>query len=273
MFVSVIVSTYKDAEALRLILEALECQTYRDFELIVAEDDNSKEVADLLRNSSYSYPIKHYYHEDTGWRKAVALNHSIAMSSGEYLIFFDGDCLPYSTFVASHVALAQKQQILCGRRVNLEAEFSAKLRAEEITINKIEQNFFRHIWELQRDGARHIEQGIHLNPKLFKPLITLLDRRVTLVGCNFSLHKEHMLHINGFDESYPSGDVADDVDIEWRVEAIGVKKASCRFATNLLHLHHTRADRTEAHRKNLALMREKRLRGEHICKQGIAPSS
>ena len=48
MKVSVIVPTYKDTQALELILDALKLQTYKDFEVIVAEDDDSDEVKVFL---------------------------------------------------------------------------------------------------------------------------------------------------------------------------------------------------------------------------------
>jgi len=78
-----------------------------------------------------------------------------------------------------------------------------------------------------------------------------------------------MLEINGFDESYPSGDVADDVDVEWRLNAIGVENKSCRYAANLIHLNHSRKDRREAHNQNLELMLEKQIKEEIVCLDGI----
>ena len=53
MLVSLIIPTYKDVEALSLILDALVIQTYTDFEVIVAEDDNSLEVAHYLKKYNF----------------------------------------------------------------------------------------------------------------------------------------------------------------------------------------------------------------------------
>ena len=38
MKVSVIIAVYKDVEALELIIESLKNQTYKNFEVIIAED-------------------------------------------------------------------------------------------------------------------------------------------------------------------------------------------------------------------------------------------
>lgn len=271
MLISVIVPTYKDIQALDLILHALNHQTYKAFEVIIAEDDNDPELVKYLKENSFNYPIKHYSQEDLGWRKAKALNQSILLSEGEYLIFFDGDCLPYSTFVQAHATLMQENHVLCGRRVNLGDKMTQKLRSQELNVNTVEKGLL-HLWkQIKADGARHIEQGLYLHPSswFYKTLIKVLDKKKRLVGCNFSLYKKDILAINGFDEAYPSGDVADDVDVEWRLNALGIKNKSCKYAANLLHLNHPRPDRREAHRRNYELMQERQAKNLIQCETGI----
>lgn len=271
MKVSVIIPTYKDVEALELILDALKLQTHKDFEVIIAEDDNSQEVKEFLKQYSSGYKIKHFSHEDAGWRKAKALNGAIGLSETEYIIFFDGDCIPYGTFVEAHVVLSEKNRVLCGRRVNTGDGLTKKLRQRSITVKEIENNFFSYWVKFKQDNTRHIEQGLYLFPKslFYRFIIKFLDKNMKLVGCNFSAYKNDLLKINGFDESYPSGDIADDVDIEWRLNAIGVENKSCKYAANLIHLNHPRKDRAEQHAKNFQLMFEKQKNNEYIAKNGI----
>lgn len=271
MLVSVIIPTYKDTQALKLILDALCLQSYKDFEVIVAEDDNSDEVQDFLSSYYSPFIIKHHRQEDKGWRKAKALNAAILLTKGEYLIFFDGDCIPYSSFVQGHVSLSEKSRVLCGRRVNTGDEMTLALRNETLYISEIEKKFFSFWNRFKNDNARHIEQGLYLSPKLwfYSFIMNVLDKKKTLVGCNFSAFKSDLLKINGFDEAYPSGDVADDVDVEWRLNTIGVKNKSCRYAANLIHLNHKRTDRKEAHKKNYERMLEKQKKNEFYCKNGI----
>jgi cellulose synthase/poly-beta-1,6-N-acetylglucosamine synthase-like glycosyltransferase len=269
MKVSLIIPTYKDPQALQLILEALEYQTYKNFEVIVAEDDNSPEVANCINNLKMSYEIKHVSQEDKGWRKAKALNQAIQKAQGDYLIFFDGDCIPYSTFVENHITLSQKNRVLCGRRVNLGDQVSLRLRNKIETIADIEKNYLKKWKALKNDGARHIEQGLNLFSAIPKSLFEVLSPRTRLVGCNFSVYKSKMIEINGFDESYPSGDIADDVDLEWRLNAIGVMNKSCKYAANLLHLNHSRSERKVQHDKNYALMLEKQNLNQIRCLDGI----
>jgi len=112
--VSVIIAFYKDLEALELILEALERQTYSNIEVVVAEDNNDPQTVLLLDKFRKNLDIVHNSHEDIGRTKAAAQNKAICAANGEYLIFIDGDCVPFSTFVEGHVALSAKKQVLSG---------------------------------------------------------------------------------------------------------------------------------------------------------------
>ncbi|MGI6723309.1 MAG: glycosyltransferase [Arcobacteraceae bacterium] len=140
MKVSLIIAVYKDIEALSIIIEALKMQTYTNFEVVVAEDGNSKEMQKFISTIT-DLDIKHTTQEDIGIRKSRSVNNGILASSGEYLIFIDGDCVPYSTFIESHLSLAENGYILSGRRVNLGPKYSQKLRQKEISPINLENSF------------------------------------------------------------------------------------------------------------------------------------
>jgi len=50
--VSVIITTYKDLEALGLTLDALILQDYKNIEVVIAEDDNDQSTIEFLKNYS-----------------------------------------------------------------------------------------------------------------------------------------------------------------------------------------------------------------------------
>ena len=127
MKVSVIIAVYKDTESLDLMIRALKKQTYKNFEVIIAEDNNAIEMKNYIE-SIKNLDVKHAFQEDNGVRKSRSQNNGIIKASGEYLIFLDGDIIPYSTFVQGHVDLAGKDSILAGRRVNLNASLSKRFR-------------------------------------------------------------------------------------------------------------------------------------------------
>lgn len=270
MKVSLIIPTYKDPQALRLILEALQDQTYKDFEVIVAEDDNSSETKALIESISLLYPIKHYSHDDVGNRKPKAVNASVAMSEGEYIIMIDGDTIPYSTFIEAHVRLSEPKKALCGRRVNLGDKVSHDLRAGLKKVGDVEHNFFVNYKYLKDDNSRHLEQGIYLQPdSLFQNIVSKLDKNTHILASNFSCYKSDLMEVNGIDEALPYAPNRDDTDLEWRLIAIGVEMKSCKFSANLLHLNHPRNDRGDEGTKNLEIIHEKQKNNESRCRDGI----
>ena len=69
--ISLIISFYNKIELLKFIFTALERQTYREFEVIIADDGSKIEVVEEINRikSDYFFPIKHLWHEDNGWKK------------------------------------------------------------------------------------------------------------------------------------------------------------------------------------------------------------
>lgn len=270
MKVSLIIAVYKDLEVLKLILELLEKQTYKNFEVIIAEDDDSKDIKEYIKNITFSYIIKHFSHEDKGLRKAISINESIKISEGEYLIFIDGDILPFTTFIESHVELAEDGKVLSGRRVNLGSKVSKALRERQLYVNEIEHKYIQNYFLLNDDNIRHFTKGIHVKPNgiLYK-ILALFDNNLSLLGSNYSCFKKDMLKINGIDEDMLGGPAVDDTDIQWRLEAIGLKLKTCKYSANLFHLDHPRSDRREEHIKNIKIIEKKKLNNEYRCKNGI----
>jgi glycosyltransferase involved in cell wall biosynthesis len=239
MKVSVIIAVYKDIEALSLIIEALKEQTYRNFEVVIAEDNNASEMHDFVA-SIKDLNVKHTFQEDLGVRKSRSQNNGILAASGEYLIFLDGDIIPYTTFIAGHVALAKKKRVLAGRRANLNKNLSKKFREGTCKPMELEKHYFTKGFELMFDKNSRYEQGIYIAPDslLYKLFLANRDRNTSLIGCNFSCFKEDMVALNGFDESYGISSLADDVDLDWRFQAYGCELLSCKNVANTFHLYH-----------------------------------
>ncbi|MBD3793843.1 MAG: glycosyltransferase [Campylobacterales bacterium] len=269
MKVSVIVPTYKDVNALELILNALREQTYKNFEVIIAEDDDSQEVKDFVSSYESDYSVKHLTHEDVGNRKAIIMNRALSHAQGEYIVFIDGDTIPFCTFIESHVKLSQPHTVLCGRRVNLGAQVSDDLRSGVVSAKRLESRFFRSYFYITQGETRHYEQGIRLAPNSFlHRFLSSLNHNIHILGSNFSCFKDDIFAINGFDEDIVGGS-KDDVDLEWRFMMSGCSLKSCKYCANLFHLHHKRASRKDEiaiANEQMRLNREKR---KYICSNGI----
>ena len=50
MKVSVIIAVYKDVEALELIIESLKNQTYKNFEVVIAEDGQDEKMQAFIKS-------------------------------------------------------------------------------------------------------------------------------------------------------------------------------------------------------------------------------
>ena len=243
--VSLIIAVYKDIEALDLIFQALKNQTYKNFEVIVVEDNNSDEMKYFLA-SVEGLDIKHTFHEDLGIRKTRSINNGILVSEGEYLIFIDGDCIPYSTFIESHVRLAEPGYVVSGRRVNLGPAYSEKLRNKSLSPAQLEKSYLLRYPLIAIDAIeKHAEAGIRFSPDslYYKLVIKNKKKNVGLLGCNYSCFKKDMLSINGYDEGYPESSLGDDTDLEWRFKGFGLKIKSAKNIANQFHLYHKRTSR------------------------------
>lgn len=91
--VSVIIPVYNCGEYIGATLKSVINQDFQDYEIIVIDDgstDNSLDVINsTLKGCGVRYKVIH--HENMG--VSVARNHGINVSSGDYLVFVDGDDL------------------------------------------------------------------------------------------------------------------------------------------------------------------------------------
>jgi len=265
MLVTVIVSVYKDANALQCLLYGFERQTINDFEVIVAEDGDSTEISGYLINYvTNKYSIVHLTQEDKGFRKTMAVNRAIAMSKGEYLVFLDGDCIPHNNFIENHVKNAGEGYYCAGRKMHLGKRWSAAVRLNPSEISKIQTwaSLFKNIWGLHKDHVRNFEIGApsRVFHEIFK------EKKLSLVGCNFSIFKSDILLVNGYDEDLP-GIGGEDDDLGTRLEALNVKSRNVKFKSICYHLHHE--SRRVDWDLNKKISQEKHMRAEYFARNGV----
>lgn len=271
MTVSVLIPVYKNLVALGLILEALRRQSRRPDEIVIAEDAMEETTVSFLEAYT-DLPITHIRHEDRGNRKTIILNKAVCRASGEYLVFIDGDVIPYTRFIEYHTALARPRRVLSGRRVNLDAAFSRRLYEGSLSARRLERFYPLYALRFMFDRSVRYEQGFQLSPRgmIYRLFLKRRKRHVDIIGCNFSCFKADFAAINGFDESYLVSRFGDDVDLTWRFRAAGYTIASVKNLANLFHLHHSRGSRDpEADRADAARLAARRASGEFYCPGGL----
>lgn len=260
--VSLIIAVYKRSDFLELVLMSIERQSFRDVEVIIAEDDQSMEIKDLIRKRkvSFPFPIKHVCHEDKGFRKNKILNEALRIAQGEYMIFIDGDCLLHKRFIEEHVKHQKPDVCLFGRRAMLDRKTTDKLLQAK-TFSRL--SFLSLLFTKTR----------HLEDALYFPLL-LTFRKTGVKGSNFSISRELMFKINGFDEDFERPYGGEDTDIERRLRLIGAKIVCVKFKAIQYHLEHGgREGRTEEWEHTGKHFYQKKVEeGEWYCKNGLKPS-
>ena len=259
MKLTAIVSYYKALTNLKLVLLGFENQSVKDFEVIISEDDFNPETAKFIEENkaNYSFSIQHLYQEqDNGFRKNEMLNRSIKASKSSVLAFLDGDCIPHKNLVKEFIKHGDGKHILAGRRVLLGPVISETL-TKEVSIEQLKLS------AIYRSNTKHKKEAI------YSPFLSFGSKVRGLLGCNWAVRKEYLLEINGYDEDYISPGVGEDVDIEWRLQAIGLTKKRMKNKAIVFHVHHERSYSEDGVQANYKILEKKQETGKIRCLNGI----
>lgn len=271
--ISIIISVYTNIKSLNIVLKALQNQTLKADEIIISEDGESRVMKEFVDSLNYDN-IRHFTQKDDGWRKAIALNNSIKKSTGDYLIFIDGDVVPHKRFIEGHVACSEDKKVCCGKRSELGEGVTQKVYNDDISIDKLSSSYIKNIASLHQDGIRHYEEGIYISPKSIINKLLLKDRVVKyIIGCNFSCYKKDIQAINGFDEDYKYPAIGEDVDLGWRFRGLGIELKSCRNTANVYHLWHKKNFGSEAGDINNKILEKNFALNRYICLNGLEKST
>lgn len=108
---SVIVPVYNRVDEINDLLESLSAQTCRDFEVIIVEDGSTEPCGDLVRSFAGKVDVRYFFKSNEG--RSIARNYGIDRSSGDYLVFFDSDCVIPRDYFAILSAELDRQPLDC----------------------------------------------------------------------------------------------------------------------------------------------------------------
>jgi len=268
---SLILSTYNLPRHLELVLTSLERQSFKDFEIIIADDGSNDETKNIIQHfyQNKRLQINHMWQENKGFRKCKILNKALGKASSQYLVFLDGDCIPHVDFIKDHYENREDGYFLAGRRVELGEAMSNSLTVHDIKNGLLDTPSLRLFISTFKKGdidpTTHFNRSLRIaNPflrKLFK--MTKID---DLKGCNYSVHKIALIEINGFDEDY-EGYGREDTDIEIRLKNLGLKIKSLKGLALQYHVWHPRRGFTPANDQKLNdVIQNKIIK----CKNGLS---
>ena len=235
--ISVIISTYNNPLWLEKVLWSYNQQTFINFEIVIADDGSGEDTLEVIKTMStkVSYPIKHVWHEDYGFRKTIILNKATLVAKANYLIYTDGDCIARADFIETHLKYRKKGCFLSGGYFKLPMHIS-KL----ITKGDIEKQLCFNINWLKAQGIGKSFKNNKITSKGFKEwfLNRFTPTKATFDGMNVSGWKQDIMAVNGFDERMQYG--GEDREIGERLMNYGIKFKQVRYSAICLHLEHER---------------------------------
>ena len=248
---SVIISTYNAEAWLEKVLWGYGCQTFKDFEIVIADDGSgpkTKVLIDTFRRE-YGLDINHVWQEDDGFQKSRILNKAVVACKSEYIVMSDGDCIPRADFMEIHATEMEVGCFLSGGYFMLPMDISTKIDKNDV----LSGNCFDVKW-LKSNGLKSSFKNNKLNSKGFKSklLNTVTPTKPSWNGHNASGWKKDIVAVNGFDERMQYG--GQDRELGERLVNYGIKPKQIRYSAVCVHLDHKRGYKTpESINKNLAI--------------------
>ena len=234
---SVIISTYNHPEWLEKVLWSFEFQSFKNFEVVIADDGSDDKTKKLIERiqKEVTYPIQHIWHEDNGFQKTIILNKATVASKSDYLVYTDGDCLARKDFLQTHMDFREQGYFLSGGYFKLPMTIS-----KVITKNDIEQQHCFDMDWLTEHGLKASFKNNKITSKGFKErfLNKFTLTTATWNGHNVSGWKADIIKANGYDERMQYG--GEDRELGERLFNKGIKAKQIRYSAICLHLDHAR---------------------------------
>ncbi len=254
--VSIIVSTYNSEDWLRKVLWGFNCQIFKNFEVVIADDGSGPKTKELIDKMSKEvfYPIVHVWQEDEGFQKSKILNKAVVACNSEYIIMTDGDCIPREDFVQVHYINKQPGYFISGGYYMLPMNISKAITLEDIK----QQNCFNINW-LKEMGIPKTFKNKKLTAKgwISKIFNLITPTNASWNGHNSSGWKKDIVNVNGFDERMQYG--GQDRELGERLFNFGIKSKQLRYSAVCVHLDHKRGYKTpESIAKNIEIRKETR---------------
>ena len=253
---SVIISTYNAEAWFEKVLWGYTCQTFKDFEIVVADDGSGPKTKDLINQfiKTTDLEIIHVWQEDDGFQKSRILNKAIVACNSDYIVMTDGDCIPRADFLEVHYNNKQVGYFLSGGYFMLPMNISKKINKNDI----LSGNCFNLKW-LKNNGLESSFKNNKLTAKgvISKLLNSLTPTKPSWNGHNASGWKKDIVAVNGFDERMQYG--GQDRELGERLTNYGVKSKQIRYSAICVHLDHKRGYKTpESIAKNVAIRKHTR---------------
>ncbi|WP_185976930.1 glycosyltransferase family 2 protein [Shewanella psychropiezotolerans] len=225
--VSLIVTTYNWPQALRKVLENVKQLVEYPHEVIIADDGSGQETIDLINAYQGDFPcaLIHSWQQDAGFRAALSRNKAIQKSSGDYIVFLDGDTMINPSFIKDHRLSAQQGMFVQGKRAYINEQASRHL---------LESDRAAHTLMI---GLEHRDQSFRL---AFLPTFMTETVKTQInrgMGGNCAFWKKDIIQANGYNIDF-EGWGPEDIEFCQRLLNAGLKCKRLRFKATCFHIFH-----------------------------------
>jgi glycosyltransferase involved in cell wall biosynthesis len=236
MKISVLTTVFNRPEHLRLLVAALAGQTRRPDELVVADDGSDAETVAAMGRclAACGLAVQVVRQEKDGYRLAAARNKAIRAATGDYLVFLDCDIAPLPDALEVHVRHAAPRRLLCGHRALLD---EAATRALFAVLPAPAAADWEQAWAHGDRGELASAARLFARHAALRRWHLARSHKPKLLGCHFSLFREDVERVNGFDENFVGWGYEDD-DFARRLYRAGVTPRSVIEPARALHLWH-----------------------------------
>ncbi|MDO5570980.1 MAG: glycosyltransferase [Bacteroidales bacterium] len=194
---SIIIPVYNRPQEMAELLESLAKQTLLDFEVIIVEDGSTQKSKDLANKYTNIFSVTYHFKSNTG--QSDSRNIGAKMAKGEYLVFFDSDCIIPENYFQTVKDELNKRNIDCWGGPDAAHESFTDIQK---AINHSMTSFFT------TGGIRGGK----------KPVEKFCPRSFNMGIAKYAFNK-----VNGFRDT-----LGEDIDISLRLREAG-------FNTNLIH--------------------------------------
>lgn len=269
--ISIVISTYNQPKWLEKVLWGYTFQTFKNFEVLIADDGSTQETKDLITKiqGRLTFPIRHVWHPDNGFQKTIILNKATLQTKADYILYTDGDCIPRKDFLAVHMAKREKGYFLSGGYFKLPTNISQLIRVEDIE----SQRCFNESW-LVANGLKKSIKNWKLTASGFfeKILNRLTPTNASWNGHNVSGWKTDIINANGYDERMQYG--GEDRELGERLFQAGIKSKQLRYSVICVHLDHPRSYiKPEMLEKNLKIRKDNKINKRRSTEFGLSNHS
>ncbi|QDV21777.1 glycosyltransferase [Aureliella helgolandensis] len=249
MRVSVIVTTFNRPSYLQKVLASYLHQTRAPDELIVADDGSTDATESVIAGFTERapFPILHAWQEHQGGPRLSHLrNLATRQTTGDYLIYTDGDCVASPHFVADHVRLARPDWFVQGKR--------AWVRYQAMDNFTGQESFLRKLWLCATNGLTKPHWLLHVAG------IAMENKSSEGIrSCNLGVFRENVVQINGWNEQF-LGFWRQDSEFALRLMRSGVRRHDALFSAMVYHLEHEKNLNIQDLERNNRLLAEAQYR-------------